>query len=145
MTQLVSVRFEEKTIKQAEQTYKKKITGLRVAAEGYFEIRHRTLSEMEGYFDRDQLVLLVDFIKATTLVPSLQGSKEVFLGCIEDGYRKISPGSIGGEAHNSLKAKIMSLTSAQIYFLQDAVQCLDTDDEKEYSNFISTYSRPKNS
>jgi hypothetical protein len=143
MTKLVSVRFEEKTIKQAEQTYNKKITGLRMAAEGYFEIRSRTLLEIEGYFEKYALELLIYIIKDTDIVPSLQGSKEVLMRYIDDYYEKSSPESIGEAGYNTLKTKIMSLTSAQIYFLQDAIHCLDDNDEKARYKFIITYSTPR--
>jgi hypothetical protein len=127
MPTTTSIRVEDSTLSESEKMYGKKITGLQIAAAGYFDIQRRTLEEIRGVFTRNELYAIADNLNGVMRDPRMMCDARMLVLHLIDGEKYegvLSKWEISAPSKKKGAAffdKLEALTSAQCYFLQDAV------------------------
>ena len=117
----VTIRLSEDTIASAEKIYGAKVTGSQIAVEGYFELQKRTIREIQNKFSDAEIQAIADNMNGTILQAQFQARAEMLWSHLEDGDEYEGLFSKWGIDKSTFKAKVLGLTSAQTFFLQDAV------------------------
>lgn len=117
----VTIRLSEDTIAAAEKIYGAKVTGSQIAVEGYFEIQKRTIRELQNKFSDAEIKAIADNLNGTMLQAQFQARAEMLWSHLEDGDEYEGLFAKWGITKAAFKTKVMSLTAAQTFFLQDAV------------------------
>jgi hypothetical protein len=117
----VTIRLSEDTIAAAEKLYGAKVTGAQIAVEGYFEIQKRTIRELQNKFSDAEIKAIADNLNGTMLQAQFQARAEMLWSHLEDGNEYEGLFAKWGVDSNTFKTKVLNLTSAQTYFIQDAV------------------------
>ncbi|MBX2926996.1 MAG: hypothetical protein KF852_04110 [Saprospiraceae bacterium] len=118
----VTIRISDEITAAAEKLYSAKVTGLQIATEVYFELQRRTMQELKGRFSEKEIHAMADNQNGTELQTQFGCDAKMMWWQIEDGntYDNLfAKWDLDGEA---LKKKILELTSAQTWFLQDAIR-----------------------
>ncbi len=135
----LSIRVSDNTIKSAEKIYGTKVTGCQIAVEGYFEIQKRTVSELKGKFTPEELSAIVDNLNGVMIQSQFKANTEVLWHHLLDGDEYDGLFSKWGIDSAEFKGKVLSLTSAQAYFLQDCAQNFWGKDPAILKDFINTF------
>lgn len=137
----VTIRISDASIKAAENTYGAKVTGCQVAVSGFFEIQKRTLSELNNYFTPNEMSAIADNLNGTMLVPEYQAIPQMLWIHLQDGNEYEGLFQKWNLNEEEFKAKVGKLTSAQVYFLQDAVSRFWNDDSKrkDLKDLVDTF------
>lgn len=117
----VSIRVSDIAISAATSTYGAKVTGLQMAAEGFFQIRKRTIEELRGTFPKNEVFALCDDLNGTMLVPEYQANPSILWAHLEDGNQYEGLFAKWKIDSTAFQERIMALTAAQCFFLQDQI------------------------
>ena len=126
----VTIRVDDTTIKAATEKYGAKVTGFQAAAEGYFEIQKRTLLELKGVFNTAELSAILDNMNGVMLTRQFQANKEMFWAHLQDGNTYEGLFEKWQIDANVLREKILSLSAAQVFFLQEEAYLFWYSDKK---------------
>jgi len=135
-----------KTIRVAPETEQELIklhgntsNGGTEAAEAYISIRKYTISELKGIFSREELIGLIASLNGTIFEPTFAANNRMFAIHCEDAeiYEKCF--STNNANQLVIMAKILSLTSAQTYFLQQEISMWWNDDKRDMDAFIAKF------
>ncbi len=85
---------------------------------GILQLRKHSLHELKGYFTQSELIGIVLCQGRMLLQPEYQCSKGILLALLKDSEQLENTISSNGTDPVLLYAKIESLTSAQVYFLE---------------------------
>jgi hypothetical protein len=110
------------------------VTGLQVAAEAYFELQMRTLYELKGMFSREEIMAICDNMNGSMISPEFASSSDMLMSYLQDGDKYDGLFRKWGIDGDDFLKRITALTSAQTWFLMDAVRRYwDQDSAKENS------------
>lgn len=138
----LTIRASEETIKVAEAIYGAKVTGCQVACSGFFEIQKRTLKELKGLFTPNEIMAIADNMNGVMLVPQYQAIPEMFLAHLDDGNEYEGLYAKWELSKTSFRGKVMKLTAAQVYFIQDAAWRFweGNTEPKDLQDFVNMFS-----
>lgn len=116
----VTIRLDDEQIKILSDLYGAKVTGSQKAIEGFIEMQRRTMQELKGLFLESELNLILDNLNGTLPQAQFMGAANMFWWHLEDGESFDNLFEKWGVDFEQMKAKVLALTSAQCYCLQDA-------------------------
>jgi len=135
----VSARVEDTILKQLEEIYGKPGTGASVAAEAFVYLRKYTLYELKGMFTREELIGVISNQNGTMQQPEFQANFRMFVTHLEDGEKFDFLSQQYGFDFEKLKAKVLNLTSAQVFFLQEEIRLFWDNDVRDLDAFIERF------
>jgi len=142
-TKTVTVRASQDAISEAEKIYGAKVTGFQAAIEGFFEIHKRTLQELKGRFTPAELSAIADNMNGVLLTKQFQANPQMLWVHLVDGNQYEGLFSKWEIDPDDFSQKILSLTSAQCYFLQEEAYLFwyggDKTGLKNLEDFISKF------
>jgi hypothetical protein len=140
----VTIRLPEHIGEFYAKQYGKTTPGTVIAAEGFYEIHRRTLRELQGKFTKPEIMALVDNLNSTLLDAQFQVRPEMLWASLEDGGHLDGLFEKWGVDAAYFEKKILALTAAQCFVLQDEIKAAwnneDTatinDTEQKFSSLI---------
>jgi hypothetical protein len=138
-TATVSTRLDEAIIKQLEDIYQKPGTGASVAAEAYVFIRRHTLRELNGMFNKEELIGMISNLNGTMLQAEFQANPSMYAIHLEDGEQYMWLSKQYGFDFEILMQKVRKLTAAQVFFLQEEIRLFWEDEGRDLDKFIERF------
>ena len=142
---MVSIRASADAIREAEKIYGAKVTGFQEAVEGYFEIYRRTLEELKGRFSRDELCAVADNMNGVMLTKQFQANPKMLWVHLLDGDQYEGLFAKWGVDREAFGEKILALTAAQCYILQEAAYLFwysgDKTALRELDDFVNKFTQ----
>ncbi|NUU96752.1 hypothetical protein [Marinitoga sp. 1138] len=132
----VTIPFsDERLIESLEREYGSTYRVAKRATESWLFLKRRTLDEIKGFFEKDEIIFLVSMLNGTFFEPGMI-RKEVMIAEIEDTVRYEQP------SYNpkDLIEKINKLTYAQLFFLVEDIYHFWYDlSERNLEEFVEKY------
>ena len=117
----VTITVTQKLADEFSALYKNHTAGMRLSAETFMQLRTSTMYELKGKFTKPEIIALTDNLNGTMMQVEYATNGNMLIAHIEDGEKYEGVCSKHGANLNDLSAKIASLTSAQVLFLQDEI------------------------
>lgn len=118
----LSIRIPTELVDQLTTLYGAKVTGAQVAVQAYLELQRRTMQELKGRFDIAEIHAIVDNMNGTLISPETGCHPQMLLWHLEDGDTYEGLFTKWDIDAPKFRSKILALTAAQTWFLQDAVR-----------------------
>jgi hypothetical protein len=136
----VTIRVSEEIIERAESAYGAKVTGLQIAADAYFELLRRTQQELKGIFTKAEIFALVDNQNGVELSTQFGCDGKLLWWHLQDGDTYDGLFQKWGCDPDQFEQKVMGLTSAQAWFLQDQIRRFwQQDGERDLEGFAKSF------
>lgn len=119
----ISTKISDQDEKDLIEIYKTRYDGAQKAIEGFLAIRTYSLSELRrANFTTNELTAIISSLNGTMASGArMQCNQGAFIAHMEDFESLESGISLYGANPVALYEKIKTLTSAQVYFLQDEI------------------------
>ena len=117
----VGIRLTPEQAKQLLTESKSDASRIEELIEGWQYLQAHTLRELKGKFTREELIAITDAQNGTMLQPQFQASPSAFRAHLEDFEALESGFSRHGANAEAALAKVRTLTAAQVYYLQQAI------------------------
>lgn len=117
MSKNATIRLPEETQNRLKENFGGIQTAISLIVEPFEKLRILTLSELKGYFTKEEMTALVDSQNGTMLTPDFIYNKSFLIAQLED-FEQLEAGFSRHNAdYGNVIGKINSLSQSQVYFL----------------------------
>lgn len=137
-----SIRLTDDSANEITSLFENRTEAIQSAIDSYLAIRKHTLHELKGVFEENELTAMVDNQNGTMLQIEFQANKSMFIAHLEDGETFEDLSGRWDVDFEKFIAKVNSLTSAQVFFLQAEISRywqLESNTEDSLNIFINRF------